>query len=91
GAPNSRVILWSIEGKTVQKQATLNLQRRPNALIWLLDEELIIGDEHGTLYRWDRNEEKLNKFTNQSLSGKQNDEVQLFSVANKQKFIMAIA
>ncbi|CAF1167616.1 unnamed protein product [Rotaria sordida] len=91
GAPNSRVILWSIEGKTVQKQATLNLQRRPNALIWLLDEELIIGDEHGTLYRWNRNEEKLNKFTNQSLSGKQNDEVQLFAVANKQKFIMAIA
>jgi WD40 repeat protein len=27
GAPNSRVTLWSIEGKTVQKQATFNLQR----------------------------------------------------------------
>jgi WD40 repeat protein len=27
GAPNSRVILWSIEGKTIQKQAAFNLQR----------------------------------------------------------------
>lgn len=27
GAPNSRVFLWSINGKTVQKQATVNLQR----------------------------------------------------------------
>ncbi|CAF4873882.1 unnamed protein product [Rotaria sp. Silwood1] len=91
GAPNSRVLLWSIEGKTVQKKATVNLQRRPNALIWLSDEELIIGDEHGTIYRWNRKEEKLNKFINQSLSDKHNDEVQFFSIANKQKFIMAIA
>ena len=27
GAPNSRVILWSINGKTVKKQAAFNLQR----------------------------------------------------------------
>lgn len=27
GAPNSRVIFWSIDGKQVQKKATLNLQR----------------------------------------------------------------
>jgi WD40 repeat protein len=27
GAPNSRIILWSIEGKTIQKQAAFNLQR----------------------------------------------------------------
>lgn len=27
GAPNSRVVLWSIQGKAIQKQATFNLQR----------------------------------------------------------------
>ncbi|CAF3763564.1 unnamed protein product [Rotaria socialis] len=91
GAPNSRVLLWAVEGKTVQKQATLNLQRRPNALIWLSDDELIIGDEHGNIYRWNRNEGKLNQFSNQFLSDKQNDDVQLFATANKQKYIMAIA
>ncbi|CAF1161460.1 unnamed protein product [Adineta steineri] len=64
---------------------------RPNALIWLSNEELIIGDEHGNIYRWNEKEQKLIKFINQSLSDKQNDEVQLFSIANKQKFIMAVA
>ncbi|CAF4258016.1 unnamed protein product, partial [Adineta steineri] len=72
GAPNSRIILWSIEGKTIQKQASFNLQRRPNALIWLSNEELIIGDEHGNIYRWNEKEQKLIKFINQSLSDKQN-------------------
>jgi hypothetical protein len=27
GAPNSRIILWSIKDKTVEKQTTFNLQR----------------------------------------------------------------
>ncbi|CAF0792052.1 unnamed protein product [Adineta ricciae] len=91
GAPNSRVILWSIHEKTIQKRAAFNLQRRPNALVWLTDEELIIGDEHGNIYRWNEKNQKSIKLQNQSVSDKSNDEVQLFALANKQKFIMAIA
>ncbi len=60
-------------------------------MIWLSNEELIIGDEHGNIYRWNDKEQKVIKFNNGLLSEKQNDEIQLFSIANKQKFIMAIA
>jgi len=60
-------------------------------LIWLTTDELMIGDEHGNIYRANKDEQKLIKFNNSLLSDKQNDEVQFFTIANKQKFILAIA
>lgn len=60
-------------------------------MVWLTNDDLIVGDEHGNISRWSQLDEKLNKFNNPSLSDKQHDEVQFFAVANKQKFILATA
>jgi hypothetical protein len=60
-------------------------------VIWLTNDDLIAGDEHGNIYRWSQPDEKPSKFNNPSLSDKQHDEVQFFAIANKQKFILATA
>ena len=60
-------------------------------MIWLTNDDLIAGDEHGTVYRWNQLDEKLTKLSNPSFTDKQHDEVQFFAIANKQKFILATA
>lgn len=60
-------------------------------MIWMTDNYLIVGDEHGNLYGWKMTDDKLVKLNSAPINDKANDEVQYFAKANKQKFILTIA